>query len=418
MNELLQQGIAAYKAGKRDQARKIFISVLKQDPESERAWGWMYIASGNDEERIFCLKQILRINPKNEKAAQLLKKFSESTIPVEQPSPQPAKLETHETAERTPLSGHQTTSPSINNNQRSSNNKLVLAIIAGGIAVSCLSLISIGITKLSPKFMTVPTLGSLSSHHTEPAENQVLSGTQTEQATPTQTNTPIPQPTHTSTSVFTLTPPIAIPTQVALPASVASCIPQNTSRQTGFVTGIIDGDTIDVKINEQIYRLRYIGINTPERNETFYEQASLSNQNLVYLKSVTLIKDISETDRYSRILRYVIVGDVFVNYELVRQGYAQASTYPPDVACSEFFANAQRQAQAENAGLWSPLAMPTAVSSGSGDSGNCSPAYPTVCIPPPPPDLDCKDISYRRFQVLPPDPHHFDGDGDGVGCES
>lgn len=50
-------------------------------------------------------------------------------------------------------------------------------------------------------------------------------------------------------------------------------------------------------------------------------------------------------------------------------------------------------------------------------SGNCDPAYPTVCIPPPPPDLDCGDIPYRRFTVLAPDPHHFDGDHDGIGCE-
>jgi len=49
---------------------------------------------------------------------------------------------------------------------------------------------------------------------------------------------------------------------------------------------------------------------------------------------------------------------------------------------------------------------------------NCDPSYPTVCIPPPPPDLDCKDIPYRNFVVLPPDPHHFDGDGDGIGCET
>lgn len=49
---------------------------------------------------------------------------------------------------------------------------------------------------------------------------------------------------------------------------------------------------------------------------------------------------------------------------------------------------------------------------------NCDPSYPTVCIPPPPPDLDCKDIPHRRFQVLPPDPHNFDGNSDGVGCES
>ena len=50
-------------------------------------------------------------------------------------------------------------------------------------------------------------------------------------------------------------------------------------------------------------------------------------------------------------------------------------------------------------------------------TGRCDPSYPTVCIPPPPPDLDCGDIPYRNFTVLPPDPHRFDGDGDGIGCE-
>jgi hypothetical protein len=51
-------------------------------------------------------------------------------------------------------------------------------------------------------------------------------------------------------------------------------------------------------------------------------------------------------------------------------------------------------------------------------AASCDPSYPDVCIPPSPPDLDCGDISYRRFTVLPPDPHRFDGEGDGVGCES
>ena len=53
-----------------------------------------------------------------------------------------------------------------------------------------------------------------------------------------------------------------------------------------------------------------------------------------------------------------------------------------------------------------------------GGSGNCDPAYPTVCIAPAPPDLDCGDIPYKRFEVLPPDPHDLDREGDGLGCES
>ena len=63
-------------------------------------------------------------------------------------------------------------------------------------------------------------------------------------------------------------------------------------------------------------------------------------------------------------------------------------------------------------------ARPPPVSQGTGAATRCDPAYPTVCIPPPPPDLDCGDITFRRFTVLPPDPHRFDGDHDGVGCES
>lgn len=53
-----------------------------------------------------------------------------------------------------------------------------------------------------------------------------------------------------------------------------------------------------------------------------------------------------------------------------------------------------------------------------GDTVKCDPAYPTVCISPPPPDLDCGDIPFRNFKVLPPDPHRFDRDRDGVGCEA
>jgi hypothetical protein len=51
-------------------------------------------------------------------------------------------------------------------------------------------------------------------------------------------------------------------------------------------------------------------------------------------------------------------------------------------------------------------------------TSNCDPSYPTVCIPPHPPDLDCGEIHFRRFTVLAPDPHGFDADFDGVGCES
>ncbi|MEP0923442.1 hypothetical protein [Leptolyngbya sp. ST-U4] len=49
---------------------------------------------------------------------------------------------------------------------------------------------------------------------------------------------------------------------------------------------------------------------------------------------------------------------------------------------------------------------------------NCDPSYPDVCIAPAPPDLDCKNISHRNFRVVGDDPHRFDSDNDGIGCEA
>jgi micrococcal nuclease len=74
---------------------------------------------------------------------------------------------------------------------------------------------------------------------------------------------------------------------------------------------------------------------------------------LVAGKPVTLVKDVSETDRYGRLLRFVFVENVLVNYELVREGYARATPYKPDVSCEGLFYDAQLQAQQEHLGLWS-----------------------------------------------------------------
>ena len=118
-------------------------------------------------------------------------------------------------------------------------------------------------------------------------------------------------------------------------------------------------------------------------------------------------------------------GETFVYLELVREGYALAATYPPDVACANVFVSAQGQARSEQVGLWlltaqplwTPMSAPEPTTTAGGGNSNCDPSYPTVCIPPLPPDLDRKDVPYRKFKVLLPNPHHFDGDGDGIGCE-
>lgn len=66
-----------------------------------------------------------------------------------------------------------------------------------------------------------------------------------------------------------------------------------------------------------------------------------------------------------------------------------------------------------------PLVILAGCTGGAGAvSVNCAPSYPDVCIAAPPPDLDCGEIPYRNFRVLPSDPHGFDGDNDGIGCET
>ena len=119
---------------------------------------------------------------------------------------------------------------------------------------------------------------------------------------------------------------------------------------------VVDGDTIDVRIGETDYRVRYIGIDTPEMDEPFSDQATKENRDLVEGRQVRLIKDVSETDPYDRLLRYVVLEDeTFINYELVRQGFAAAVTFPPDVACSATFLEAEQRARAEENGFWGVL---------------------------------------------------------------
>lgn len=101
----LQEGIKAYRAGKRDEARKFFVAAVKQNQNDERIWGWMYNVCDTDKERIHCLKQMLRVNPKNEKANQLLAEFTASDFPLERPAtPQPKAAESQSATEQKPPS--------------------------------------------------------------------------------------------------------------------------------------------------------------------------------------------------------------------------------------------------------------------------------------------------------------------------
>lgn len=214
----------------------------------------------------------------------------------------------------------------------------------------------------------------------------------------------------------------ATPPEGAVEARPASCIPERAPQQATVVR-VIDGDTIDVVLDGARRRVRYIGVNTPEREQPLYSEATDANVRLLSAGAVLLYRDMSETDRYGRLLRYVVAGGRFVNLELVKAGYAQAMTVPPDVACSQLFVQAEREAREAGVGLWATSPPPSSGGAArqfpsAAAGGGCDPSYPDLCIPPPPPDLDCRDVPQRWFRVLPPDPHRLDSDGDGTGCES
>ena len=272
--------------------------------------------------------------------------------------------------------------------------------------------------------------------------NQPVAATETVQSSPTLTLTAVKTSTPEPTSTDTQIPPT--PTPLYGTNQNSECIPKGNQVEIAQVTRVIDGDTIVVTMNDQEYHLRYIGIDSPENGDPYEAQSTAKNVELVLGKTVYLVKDQSETDSFDRLLRYVFVGDIFVNYEMVLSGAALAGSWPPDTSCFRAFSDIQTTARDAKAGLWNipptayPTIAPTAVviaptevtDSRSGiipidepdpttaPSDGCDPAYPTVCIPSPPPDLDCPDITYRRFEVNAPDPHNFDSDGDGIGCES
>jgi len=124
---------------------------------------------------------------------------------------------------------------------------------------------------------------------------------------------------------------------------------QDDEKDGLFVREVIDGDTLILSNSE---RVRLIGINTPEHGRYYFNEAKDVLEMLVLGKEVKLEKDVTDRDMYGRLLRYVYVGDLFVNLEMVKRGFANAYTYPPDVKYTESFLEAERYARLHETGLW------------------------------------------------------------------
>lgn len=287
----------------------------------------------------------------------------------------------------------------------------IIVLVLGGLATLCLVCGMIG--------LIVDSLSTTSTEQavikTEVIEPPTLVHTSTYTEIPTttiapSTNTPEPS----ATILPTLT---SITTSGEEFTGPASCIPLDNPRQYGIVSRVVDGDTIEVSINNIAYKVRYIGMDTPEMDEEFGAIASAQNSDLVLGKNVVMVKDANETDRYDRLLRFVLVGNTFINHELIKQGYAQAKSYPPDTSCDGMFSLAEQEAKTNNLGIWGIQPVVTVGPTAAGDA-------PCDCYGP---DLDCVDFTTRASAQACYDyctslgiknPHNMDGDGDGLVCES
>jgi len=136
----------------------------------------------------------------------------------------------------------------------------------------------------------------------------------------------------------------------ALAVLLTSCAPVTDSLSK--VVRIIDGDTIEITGG---IRVRYIGIDAPEvypREEPYGREASAANRDLVEGRVVRLEKDVSETDRYGRLLLYVYVDGVLVNGEMVRRGWARSAAYPPDTRYQRVLDDLENEAREGRRGMW------------------------------------------------------------------
>lgn len=178
------------------------------------------------------------------------------------------------------------------------------------------------------------------------------------QAASTQTVQPTSELETPATVIPAATSEAVVPTATPVPTQSSTqsvaCIPSNPV-QTGKVLDVIDGNTVKVLIKGIAYTVRYIGIDVPKYKplaEYFGQESDFKNAEYVFAKQITLISDIQDKDDNGRLLRYVKVGDIFVNYELVRQGFALASS--ASSACAQVYKTAEQTASQSKLGLWKP----------------------------------------------------------------
>jgi len=207
---------------------------------------------------------------------------------------------------------------------------------------------------------------------------------------------------------------------VTLLCGAAAATQPSALRAGGDVTHVVDGDTVHVQLTTgEEERIRLIGIDTPERGVCGSARATAYARSLASGQHVTLVGDPTQArrDRYGRLLAYVWVDGRDLGFQQLARGLARVYVYDRPFQRLAAYRRAERTGKTRSNSIWKACGTKAPRPVAGGGGRGCDPSYPTVCIPPPPPDLDCADIPYKNFTVVGADPHHFDGNHDGVGCE-
>lgn len=369
-SKLTQQGIKLFKAGSKHKAQLIFREAIKVNPADEVAWYWLAATYTKPANQIRCLNKVLSINPQNQAAQKQLARLqgkqytppptvSQSVPALPQATASPSESAPDEQEDE--LGGSALRQPA----------KVFLRLgLAGLVLVALLGLGGIFLIGQNPAFLPQIAaffdLQTATPPYLQPMQTIILSSEEAVSGEPVTLPLSITaNPGDSRTPVPVQTRILSIPSSPSIMADFV-CLPQNTERVIAKVIRVVDGDTIDIEYNGKQYSVRYIGIDTPETGlgskprEYFSQEATQRNAELVKDQSVTLIKDISNTDQYGRLLRYVLVDDVFVNHALINEGFAHAVTFPPDIACADLFYAAQEAARLNNKGLWKNIPLTAA----------------------------------------------------------
>lgn len=181
--------------------------------------------------------------------------------------------------------------------------------------------------------------------------------------------------------------------------------------RTYLVSRVVDGDTVELGNGESV---RVVGIDTPERGECGYAEATAYMERLVLGKRVRLGMADEDRDRYDRLLRYVDIGRTDAGLKQVERGLGIARYDSRDGYGYHSRENRYIAADKATPNFTCPRPRPKPKPLAA-PAGTCAPGY-SPCIPPYPPDLDCADVDGPIY-VTGSDPHGLDGDGDGVACE-